>query len=1727
MRNLRRVFRQASLLGSANRRRESARGSRNDSTLRRLSSEALEKRELLAGDLGTAANHNYWNAYDVNDDHQISALDALGVINYLGQSGEGELIAGDGAKMFYDVNADNRISASDALGVINALGRGEEVGEIVELVLTARTANDELIAPDANGEINVNVGERFDLEVAYDDLRVNQFLQPDVELGVFQLFTDVAVSQPGVLMPILNETQRLIIDSALRNEFANSNINQFQFTIPESPPGRSGQLSFTAPLSDFPTDAITNALTAFGYEEDEFEIETLDFGNGPDDDLGYQIHWVGEEFGNVDLPNVSLEVILFDQSTSVDTETIEFAPFLADGETPNPDAVRFNINAYSRTYPDQNNPSGTLLYTEGSRGSFDSATGFDEVGGFSREVPITGGGIPEIVGSFEQPFDAFSLPVYLKSEVSDFVVSVNPGEDPEAMLVFGRDDAVPQDFILVETVDSNNNGISQVVLNATVNAPGIIGFDPTSISVDEDAGVASLTVTRTSGSVGAVTVNYSAVSGTASGGSDFAVSAGFLEFADGETTQTLNISILNDTIIEGNEQFTVVLSDATGGASVDTGTATATVTIVDDEVAVPGEFNLNLASASIDENDQTGSLTLAVNRDGGSDGIVSVKYTVAGVTATPGSDYTDTSDTLVFQDGDAAKNIVVPILDDTIFEGNETFTVTLSDPTGGATVGTTNQTVVTIVENEVFTPGVFSLESATAEIVEADSGGNAGKLTLTVNREGGTDGEVTVDFTTVASGDATANVDFTTTSGTLTFDDGQASKTIEVDILDDSLIDPDETFSVVISNPGGGAILSTIKPTTTVVTIVDDENPGTLAFTSSIEEVNEDAGTVTLTVFRDGGTDGVVTVVYATSGGTATEDQDYTGQTGALTFADGVDSQSITVDITDDIFIESNETFVVTLSSITGGAQLGSPASVTVTIVEDDVPGELAFSTDTATVSEDGGFITLTVTRTNGNDGVVTVNYQTVDGTGANGAVAGTDYESTSGTLTFGNGVESETITVPITNNTTINPDKVFSVELSGVGGGASIGTPDTVNVTILEDDIELLFNPAAYTVGETVGTASLTVTRIGDTDQEVSVAYETTGITAVPAEDFDQTTGTVTFAVGETSKTIDIPIVDDNQQEEDETFIVTLDSNSTTGGATLGATPVATVTIDSEDVAGLLSIQNTTVDEDEGTVTLTVSRTNGTDGVISVDYQTVDGTAIAGEDYLSESGTLTFAHEDTAKQITISIIHDLLGNEGNETFTVELDNATGGAAIIASQAVAEVTIVNVNEAPTATPITIPDAGETLSEEDSDFTISESDLLAVVTDRETDNVLSISNIRVTNGDGQGISVDGNLNSLAVSPSAYGYLTGSQSAVIELEYDISDGTNTITNTVTITIAGFNDAPIAVDDLNAIAFKGATSNIHVLDNDDAGDGEDQGLEIISAASPDGDVVIKNDGTLDFTPVADFTGPTTITYKIRDAEGKESDFATVFVEVKEFLPSSVTGFVFIDEVENSASDIAAGADPIRNGVKDSDEQGLMGALVSVFSAATDNVTGELVEDTTLTDSDGSFSFGNLAPGTYAITYQSTDGVLFTGQPTRTLEIPVQGGVDATGFDFALLSLAGQVDILASAYYYRDGGVVSLDDTGVQEFVTSLDGYAEDVKFVEFALSSTRDTALLTIVEDDKEVKTAQLSSRDFRLFGDAAFFFKGQDELSFLDEGEISGLAADYPSYRDAVDQVLADM
>src|SRR5262249_27941984 len=161
------------------------------------------------------------------------------------------------------------------------------------------------------------------------------------------------------------------------------------------------------------------------------------------------------------------------------------------------------------------------------------------------------------------------------------------------------------------------------------------------------------------------------------------------------------------------------------------------------------------------------------------------------------------------------------------------------------------------------------------------------------------------------------------TSGTLTFADGETSKTFTVPISDDNLVEINETFNLALSNPTGGAALG--NPATASVTIVDNDTPqpGTLQFSAAAYSVSENQGTATITVTRTGGSNVPVSVNYATSDGTATG-ADYTASSGTLSFGIGETSKTFTVPITDDTLVEGNETINLTLAGPTGGATLGS-----------------------------------------------------------------------------------------------------------------------------------------------------------------------------------------------------------------------------------------------------------------------------------------------------------------------------------------------------------------------------------------------------------------------------------------------------------------------------------------------------------------------------------------------------------------------------------------------------------------------------------------------------------------------------------------------------------------------------------------------------------------------------------------------------------------------------------
>ncbi|WP_196137684.1 Calx-beta domain-containing protein [Aliikangiella sp. G2MR2-5] len=265
-------------------------------------------------------------------------------------------------------------------------------------------------------------------------------------------------------------------------------------------------------------------------------------------------------------------------------------------------------------------------------------------------------------------------------------------------------------------------------------------------------------------------------------------------------------------------------------------------------------------------------------------------------------------------------------------------------PLGGPQISTADQeTIFNWIESLPF--GLIEMASAGVSVQETDS-----SVTLRVNRSQGTMGSVTVDYSVAAvTGDtATSPDDFIADSGTLVFADGVDSQTIAVTLMDDDVYEGAEVFSVTLSNATGGASVG--GQAQSKVTIVDNEfsnQPGTFFFDRVNYSVDENGTSFDLTVLRSFGAAGQVTVDLSTIAGTATSDSDYQNVSQTLVFDEGVQSALVTINIIDDQETEGNESFNLRLSNPTNGATVGTPDTVSVTITDDE-------SSDTGDGSDDG-----------------------------------------------------------------------------------------------------------------------------------------------------------------------------------------------------------------------------------------------------------------------------------------------------------------------------------------------------------------------------------------------------------------------------------------------------------------------------------------------------------------------------------------------------------------------------------------------------------------------------------------------------------------------------------------------------------------------------------------------------------------------------------------------------
>lgn len=345
--------------------------------------------------------------------------------------------------------------------------------------------------------------------------------------------------------------------------------------------------------------------------------------------------------------------------------------------------------------------------------------------------------------------------------------------------------------------------------------------------------------------------------------------------------------------------------------------------------------------------------------------------------------------------------------------------------------------------------------------------------------------------------------------------------------------------------------------------------PGTVQLKAAAPSVSEAAGTVSIAVTRTGGSFGPISVSVTTEAGSATAGQDFTATSTTVQFTDGDTADKIVaIPLLDDSTPESTETFKVNMVSVAN--PFATP--LTVTILDDDLPGTLELSSATYSVGEGGGSIAINVTRTSGSAGPASVTLSTRDGS----ALVAQDYDATTATVTFAAGDSAPKVaTIPIVNDALAETDETFEVVLSSASG-AALGTVATATITIPANDQpapppaggqpgSLQLSSAAYSVNESSGNLVVTVTRVGGTSGTVGATLTISPGSALSGSDYVGTSSTVSFGAGDAaSRIVSIPIVNDNAAELAESFSVTL--STPTGGATLGAPTTATASIQDND---------------------------------------------------------------------------------------------------------------------------------------------------------------------------------------------------------------------------------------------------------------------------------------------------------------------------------------------------------------------------------------------------------------------------------------------------------------------------------------------------------------------------------------------------------------------------------
>jgi YD repeat-containing protein len=859
------------------------------------------------------------------------------------------------------------------------------------------------------------------------------------------------------------------------------------------------------------------------------------------------------------------------------------------------------------------------------------------------------------------------------------------------------------------TVSSGQDLAGLDLGNQQIAAPGRIEFSASAYQVNED-GSANVAVTVVRNSAGGqVSVTLLLTDGTGTIAADYIGAPITVTFADGEITKTVNVPVVDDTRIEATETINLKLSNPTNGSVLGT-QQTATLSILDNDV----QLAFSAPIFQIQE-DGTAVTAVTVTRTGRMTGIVGATLQLSDGTATAPSDYAPGPIAIEFAANEVSKVVTIPVINDTLIENSETIALTLTQPTGGATIGTQSTATLNVVDDDVqlaFSAPVFQIQEDGTAVTA-----------VTVTRTGRMTGIVGATLQ-LSDGTATALSDYAPGPIAIEFAANEVSKVVTIPIVNDTLIENSETIALKLTQPTGGATIGT--QSTATLNVVDDDVQ--LAFSAPVFQVREDGTSVTsVTVTRTGRSTGSVGAMIKLAAGSATAGEDYLAAPIAVQLANGETSKTVVIPVLNDTRIEPNETVLLTLEQATGGATIGTQSSATLTIVDDDT--QISFASAQFSVNEDGTPINvITLTRIGNLTGRNTV---TVTPTG-NTATATADFNAAPVVVTFAPGETAQTITIPIVNDTLIEPDETILLSLSNPTGGATIGAqaivnsllssagitgvqklvenPDGSRRLINADGNELIFAPGqtagTYTYVSPSGDSSLLVKQNNGTfqriDQDQSVSVYTFDAnnrltTLVDPQGFTtqynySATGQLLSMIAPTGSMTNLAysengkltaIIDSlnrsTQLEYDE--LGNLKRITDPDGTSRqfehnDSRWMTTVSLSIKDNDSQISFASAqfSVNEDGTPINvITLTRTGNLTGRNTVTVTPTGTTATATTDFDATPIGVTFEVGEVSKVVVVPIVNDVLV-ETDETIMLSLNNPTGGATI-GAQATASLTI--------------------------------------------------------------------------------------------------------------------------------------------------------------------------------------------------------------------------------------------------------------------------------------------------------------------------------------------------------------------------------------------------------------------------------------------------------------------